>query len=93
MIYTKKINNQIAYSREHFFCYRYIYAGLKVSQDVWPWKTYPNHLLGGCYMIGKEAVARVLAVARTTPIMSAEDIFITGLCAIGGKVDIVNDKR
>ena len=44
-------------------------------------------------MIGKEAVARVLAVARTTPIMSAEDIFITGLCAIGGKVDIVNDKR
>ncbi len=56
-------------------------------------KEFPNFILGGAYLIGRPAIPRLLAAAQVTPVLLLEDVYVTGLCAVGGKVELVSNKR
>lgn len=59
----------------------------------WPLKEFPNFILGGAYLIGRPAIPRLLAAAQVTPVLLLEDVYVTGLCAVGGKVELISNKR
>jgi hypothetical protein len=50
-------------------------------------------MLGGAYLMGRPAVPRLLAAAQVTTVLPLEDVYVTGLCAIGGKVELIPKKR
>ena len=64
-----------------------------VEGKVWPWNKYPPFLLGGAYLIGKQAIPRLLNAVQVTPVLPVEDVYITGLCALGGHVDSIHHER
>lgn len=43
--------------------------------------------------MGRPAVPRLLAAAQVTPVLPLEDVYVTGLCAVGGKVELIPKKR
>ena len=49
--------------------------------------------MGGAYLIGSQAVARLLATAQVTAVLPIEDVYVTGLCAAGAKVELHHSKR
>lgn len=65
----------------------------KTSKKAWPLKEFPRFILGGAYLMGRPAVPRLLAAAQITPILPLEDVYVTGLCAAGGKVELIPNKR
>ena len=68
-----------------------------LTNSSWPLKEFPQFILGGAYLIGRPAVPRLLAAAQVTPVLLLEDlrmnVYVTGLCAVGGKVELVPNKR
>ncbi|XP_057369065.1 uncharacterized protein LOC130690107 [Daphnia carinata] len=64
----------------------------KASKKAWPLKEFPRFILGGAYLMGRPAVPRLLAAAQITPILPLEDVYVTGLCAVGGKVELIPNK-
>ena len=49
--------------------------------------------MGGAYLIGNQALPRLLSAAQATPLLPIEDVYVTGLCAIASKVDLIQSKR
>lgn len=49
--------------------------------------------MGGAYLIGNQALPRLLAAAQATPLLPIEDVYVTGLCAVASKVDLIQSKR
>lgn len=64
-----------------------------LSNSSWPLKEFPRYIIGGAYLMGRPAVPRLLAAAQVTPVLPLEDVHVTGLCAVGGKVELVLNKR
>lgn len=65
----------------------------KTTKKAWPLKEFPRFVLGGAYLMGRPAVPRLLAAAQVTPVLPLEDVYVTGLCAVGGKVELIPKKR
>ena len=59
-----------------------------ISEEVWPWSTYPGYLFGGAYLVGRDAIRLLLAAAQTTPYFIFEDVYITGICTKKTNVNI-----
>lgn len=57
---------------------------------LWPWDRYPTFLSGGAYLIGNQAVVGLLEAVQSTPIFPVEDVYITGLCALGARLQSVD---
>lgn len=74
----------------------YIFMGLLidleskhyVSRGMWPWPSYPSYLYGGCYLLGRKALAPLLAAAQTTPYFPFEDLYLIGLCSRKAKIPL-----
>ncbi|KAK4009741.1 uncharacterized protein LOC123471529 [Daphnia magna] len=64
----------------------------KTTKKAWPLKEFPRFVLGGAYLMGRPAVPRLLAAAQVTPVLPLEDVYVTGLCAVGGKVELIPKK-
>jgi hypothetical protein len=52
-----------------------------VSMELWPWPAYPSYLYGGCYLLGRKALAPLLTAAQSTPYFPFEDLYLIGLCS------------
>ena len=60
-----------------------------VSQQLWPWSTYPTYVSGGSYIIDSSAIGPLLAAAQTTPYFPFEDLYVNGLCARKAEVQVL----
>lgn len=49
--------------------------------------------MGGAYLISRPAVPRLLAAAQITPVLLLEDVYVTGLCAAAGNVELIPDDK
>lgn len=61
-------------------------------KDSWPLNEFPRFVMGGAYLIGNQALPRLLSAAQATPLLPIEDVYVTGLCAIASKVDLIQSK-
>jgi hypothetical protein len=91
MYWVQEIGNLMFY----LLCYSPFVADErhKTTKKSWPLKEFPRFMLGGAYLMGRPAVPRLLAAAQVTPVLPLEDVYVTGLCAIGGKVELIPKKR
>ncbi|XP_057376831.1 beta-1,3-galactosyltransferase 9-like [Daphnia carinata] len=64
-----------------------------ISEELWPWSTYPTYVSGGCYLIDSGAIAELLAAVQTTPYFPFEDLYMTGLCARKANVQVLASDR
>ncbi|KAI9559031.1 hypothetical protein GHT06_015820 [Daphnia sinensis] len=60
----------------------------KVTYQEWPWNTYPSYLGGPAYLLHGSAIRPLLAACQTTPMVSLEDLYWTGICAEKADVNI-----
>ncbi|KAK4010686.1 hypothetical protein OUZ56_019817 [Daphnia magna] len=60
----------------------------KVTYQEWPWNTYPGYLGGPAYLLHGSAILPLLAACQTTPMLSLEDLYWTGICAEKADVNI-----
>ncbi|KAK4026470.1 hypothetical protein OUZ56_015466 [Daphnia magna] len=64
-----------------------------ISEQLWPWSTYPTYVSGGCYLIDSAAIGPLLAAAQTTPYFPFEDLYVNGLCARKANVHVLASDR
>lgn len=64
-----------------------------LNKDSWPLKEFPRFVNGGGYLVSRSAVAHLLAAAQSTPVLPVEDVYVTGLCASGARVELIHNKR
>ncbi|KAI9563442.1 hypothetical protein GHT06_010905 [Daphnia sinensis] len=64
-----------------------------ISEQLWPWSTYPTYVSGGCYLIDSAAIGPLLAAAQTTPYFPFEDLYVNGLCARKANVQVLASDR
>ncbi|XP_057368424.1 beta-1,3-galactosyltransferase 5-like [Daphnia carinata] len=60
----------------------------KVTYQEWPWNTYPSYFGGPAYLLHGTAILPLLAACQTTPMISLEDLYWTGICAEKADVNI-----
>ncbi|XP_046448111.1 lactosylceramide 1,3-N-acetyl-beta-D-glucosaminyltransferase-like [Daphnia pulex] len=51
-----------------------------ISYEEWPWTRYPRFFNGPCVVISGNSILSLLAAMQTTPIMTSEDVYYTGIC-------------
>lgn len=52
-----------------------------LSNEEWPWSTFPSYFLGGSTVITGSAVSPLLEAARTVPFLWIDDVYLSGLLA------------
>jgi hypothetical protein len=93
-MYRAQENDNLIYISYLFYCFPFVADERhKTTKKLWPLKEFPRFMLGGAYLMGRPAVPRLLAAAQVTPVLPLEDVYVTGLCAIGGKVELIPKKR
>ena len=50
-----------------------------VSEELWPWSTYPAFCNGYVYALSPEAALKLVLASKSTPLLPLDDIFVTGV--------------
>jgi hypothetical protein len=64
-----------------------------ITVEEWPWDNYPPYLFGPAVLLHGSTIVRLLAAFQTTPMISFDDLYYTGICAekAGVKVHYSSD--
>lgn len=65
----------------------------KIAKNLWPLDEFPRFVRGGAYLVGRPALLRLFQAAKVTPVLPLEHVYVTGLCSVGGKVELIQNKR
>lgn len=57
--------------------------------DMWPWYELPKFLHGAGIVVSGVAIRSLLAAIQTTPYFVWDDVYLTGLCAVKAKLQIL----
>ena len=65
-----------------------------VSRTEYGGEEYPRYVEGGCgYAMTTTAARAIRQVSHVTPLMSMEDVYVTGICAIKARIPVLGDER